>query len=972
MNWRTLYRSLAFSRTRGTRRKSRAPVFQKFAVEKLEERHAPVTLSNGAGDGSVQITVDSYGSFGAAAVSEGFNSDAIYDPFGNILPSGTTFESGFFFGPANDFLTTGTFGNTVLAPVPFTSTTSLTALSEFDAGLYHIQLLQELSPVGISGSTFTQTYTITNNTGSFQAFTVLRHLDGDIYFDGSLVDYGGADVTEGILYEFDGDPSAVSSFVGISATGGSAAGYTIQPFRYTDDILGAGGIPAADLNLVNGDNDADFITDFPYDITLSLQNTLTVPAGGSVVYVTETIFGEVGRADLSISKSDSPDPVLIGNDLAYSVSVVNRGPGEANNVVMIDTLPAGVTFVSATSSQGTCTQASGTVTCLIGTLAPGDAVSITITVTPTIGGILTNTATIAGGEVDFNTLNNTATTVTSVSPADISILITDSPDPVILGGDLTYTMTVTNDGPAIATDVTVTNQIPGGTVFVDADSTQGTCSVLTGTLTCALGSLNAGASATITLIVTPSNEGIVLNISTVTGSGYDPNTSNNSITLFTTVLADAGPPGTFLWDVDEATIYEFSGNATITVRRSGGSGGTVTIAYTTTSGSAIAGLDFTTSTGVLTFLFGETTKTINVPILNDTLPEGSESLILTLSNPTGGAFLDPNGDVSRLTILDDDSAAQNTLSFTDSDGDIFTVKLSGLGTASISLNDPDGDQRGSINTIALAGTDAKSALSVLVKRSKIGDGKVSIQSITGASSLKSIRANRSDIIGTGLNITGNATLTSGGVEQIIIGDVRNGADIFIGGNINSLPLRLTAGIVAEGSSIAAGRAIRSILLTSMLGDVINTPHAISLLQIRANKDGVGGILRNTTIAAQAIGQIFIEHDISDARILAGTFLGADNVLGGIDDTFAPSQITRFAAGGPVVNAVVGAGLSPVDGIFDNGNDIILGGPASFISSFLISGPAGSTCYFAAGSFPPVVSINGVLVNPATDPRFFVG
>src|SRR5438874_277825 len=76
-----------------------------------------------------------------------------------------------------------------------------------------------------------------------------------------------------------------------------------------------------------------------------------------------------GSADLSITKTDSPDPVAAGAALTYSLAVANAGPDTATNVVATDNLPKGVTFVSATSPQGSCSQSKGVVTCHLGTLA---------------------------------------------------------------------------------------------------------------------------------------------------------------------------------------------------------------------------------------------------------------------------------------------------------------------------------------------------------------------------------------------------------------------------------------------------------------------------------------------------------------------------------------------------------------------------------------------------------------------------
>ncbi len=119
-------------------------------------------------------------------------------------------------------------------------------------------------------------------------------------------------------------------------------------------------------------------------------------------------------ADLAVTKTDSPDPVAVGSTLTYTVNVTNNGPADATGVILTDTLPAGVTFVSATSSQGSCTHSGGIVTCTLGTLANGATASVTITVTPTTTGILTNAASVTSATPDPQADNNNASTSTGV------------------------------------------------------------------------------------------------------------------------------------------------------------------------------------------------------------------------------------------------------------------------------------------------------------------------------------------------------------------------------------------------------------------------------------------------------------------------------------------------------------------------------------------------------------------------------
>jgi uncharacterized repeat protein (TIGR01451 family) len=126
-------------------------------------------------------------------------------------------------------------------------------------------------------------------------------------------------------------------------------------------------------------------------------------------------------ADLSITKSAAPNPVLSGNRLIYTLTVTNNGPKGATGVTVTDPLPDSVHFNSVGSSQGSCIRSAakpvpkdGTVTCSLGNLANGATASITIVVTSTTPGTLTNAATVSGKEIDPNPLNNSATATTSV------------------------------------------------------------------------------------------------------------------------------------------------------------------------------------------------------------------------------------------------------------------------------------------------------------------------------------------------------------------------------------------------------------------------------------------------------------------------------------------------------------------------------------------------------------------------------
>ena len=117
-------------------------------------------------------------------------------------------------------------------------------------------------------------------------------------------------------------------------------------------------------------------------------------------------------ANLIITKTDNPDPVVPGAPLTYTLTVTNTGPSNATAVIVSDTLPLTVTFASSSPSQGTC-GGINVITCSLGAVTNGGSVTVTIVVTPTASGPFTNTASVTSGVTDPNMANNSATVSTT-------------------------------------------------------------------------------------------------------------------------------------------------------------------------------------------------------------------------------------------------------------------------------------------------------------------------------------------------------------------------------------------------------------------------------------------------------------------------------------------------------------------------------------------------------------------------------
>ncbi len=241
--------------------------------------------------------------------------------------------------------------------------------------------------------------------------------------------------------------------------------------------------------------------------------------------------GECPGSDLALGITAQPSPVIIGQNLTYTISVTNNGPSTAKNVTISHQLPGSVLFISASASQGTTAQASGLVIGNLGTLAVGASATMTVTVIPTVQGGITSTATVTSSQTDPDPSNNSATVTVIVNPttADLAVGLFAAPNPGVLGQTLTYTISITNNGPSDASGVTVTNNLPANALVVSTSASQGSTTPDGSLWT--VGTLFAGGRATATIIVAPTVEGTLSATSTVQGNQFDSNPANNVATL---------------------------------------------------------------------------------------------------------------------------------------------------------------------------------------------------------------------------------------------------------------------------------------------------------------------------------------------------------------------------------------------------------------------------------------------------------
>ena len=232
----------------------------------------------------------------------------------------------------------------------------------------------------------------------------------------------------------------------------------------------------------------------------------------SAVFIQAGSFNSTAP-DLTVTKTDSPDPVSQGDQLTYTILASNIGNADETGITVTDTLPLGLTNISTTVSGGfTANVSSNVINFTGGSLVAGANATLTIKGTVTSPpSQITNTVVIDPNNTSFelNENNNTATVVTTVVPpnlADLTVSQTDSPDPVLIGNTLTYTIKVSNTGIVGATGVVLQDTFPSSLTNVTATTAAGFTAQQTGNVfTFSGGTLAVGASAEFTIKGTVSN-----------------------------------------------------------------------------------------------------------------------------------------------------------------------------------------------------------------------------------------------------------------------------------------------------------------------------------------------------------------------------------------------------------------------------------------------------------------------------------
>lgn len=255
-------------------------------------------------------------------------------------------------------------------------------------------------------------------------------------------------------------------------------------------------------------------------------------------YVYLDSFGAARLPGLTILKRADKTQVAPGQRLTYTFTYQNSGSATATNTIVKETIPANTTFASVSDNR--CSFSAGVVTCALGSLIPGASGTFNVAVDVVAGAtgkINNGNYTIAADGV-APTIGPLVSTPVTAGTADVAITKT-APAVVAQTNTIGYSISASNVGQTAATGVIVTDSLPSSVDFVSVTSQPpGIC---TGAvqITCNVGTLATGSSATISLTVQPKTTGNITNTATVSGSFTDTNPSNNSASATTMVQSGA-------------------------------------------------------------------------------------------------------------------------------------------------------------------------------------------------------------------------------------------------------------------------------------------------------------------------------------------------------------------------------------------------------------------------------------------------
>ena len=451
-------------------------------------------------------------------------SDATGVAVTDALPSGLTFQSATpSVGSYNSGTGLWTIGNldngdsetlTIVAvvtqPGMITNTATVTASDQFDPNTSNNSAAASINAVPSADVQVNKTVdNATPNVGSNVTFTI-------------TATNAGPDAATGVVIS-DALPAGLTF---VSATPSGTTTYSSGTGQWNIGNLADGG--SETLAIVATVMQPGAITNTATKTAENEHDPVTANDQSGV-----TVNGQ--QADIQVMKTvDNANP-NVGDTVTFTITTTNLGLSAATGVQVTDLLPAGLTFVSDIASVGTYNNISG-VWNIGGLSASGAGATATLTIMATVNqtGNITNTATkTAEDQPDPNTLNDSSSvSLNGNALADLSVTKSGPPS-VTPGNNVSYTITVTNNGPSDAQAVQLTDPTPAGLTFVSATAP---CA---GGFPCTLGTVTNGQVVTTTVVYTvPANyAGLnpIVNTATVSSTTPDPTSANNSSSANTNV-----------------------------------------------------------------------------------------------------------------------------------------------------------------------------------------------------------------------------------------------------------------------------------------------------------------------------------------------------------------------------------------------------------------------------------------------------
>ena len=465
------------------------------------------------------------------------------------------------------------------------------------------------------------------------------------------------------------------------------------------------------------------------DTTDELAETATLTIDSAT---NATITGDSATADLVITDDDDPIITFVGN------KTVSETDGSATFTVTLDRTPAEDVTVVYVTSDGTTTE-NGDYTAQSATLtisAGQTSGTISVPILTDTDSESTETATLTLSSPTNGTIVGDTTTADLEITNVEGVLLTIADQSIDEnGGTSTFTVTLSE---ASGSDVTVEYATSSGTAIDGEDYTG------------AVGTLTITAGSTTGIIEVPmkddsdneDNETATLTLSNSTNATISDATADLVITDDDGIeigLSTAHSGGS----TDNLTVGEGDGTGTFTVTLDQTSSSDITIEYTTSSGTATDGSDYTGTTGTLTISAGETSGTVTIPITDDTTDEATETATVTLGNPVGATL---NADTTSADFV-----------ITDNDGPEIWFSDPGVGDSTA-------------GNVTVGESDGNATFTVTLSEASVED--VTVEYATGSGTA----TNGTDYTGTTGTLTISAGVTTGTIVVPITTDTTDESD----------------------------------------------------------------------------------------------------------------------------------------------------------------------------------------------------